>query len=108
MNDRELMQMALNAMESFESGTNGLYKGEFAEECKALRDRLAEDMPVKILGPNLENILNAAGFYKKREWVGLTDKEIEKIALKCWFGGVNYGQEKFAKYILAELKDKNT
>jgi hypothetical protein len=41
-NDRELMRMALNAMESFESGTNGLYKGEFAEERKALRDRLAQ------------------------------------------------------------------
>jgi len=39
--DRELMQMVLDAMESFESGTNGLYKGEFAEERKALRDRLA-------------------------------------------------------------------
>jgi hypothetical protein len=40
--DRELMQMALDAMESFESGTNGLYKGEFAEERKALRERLAQ------------------------------------------------------------------
>ena len=48
MTDREAMQMALDAMESFESGTNGLYKGEFAEERKALRDRLAwpEPMPV--------------------------------------------------------------
>jgi hypothetical protein len=40
MTDRELMQMVLDAMESFESGTNGLYQGEFAEERKALRDRL--------------------------------------------------------------------
>jgi hypothetical protein len=42
MSDRKLMQMVLNALESFESGTNGLYKGEFAEEIKALRDRLAQ------------------------------------------------------------------
>jgi len=37
--------MALDAMESFESGTNGLYKGEFAKERKALRDRLAQPEP---------------------------------------------------------------
>jgi hypothetical protein len=45
MTDRELMQMALDAMESFESGTNGLYKGEFAEERKALRERLERPEP---------------------------------------------------------------
>ena len=32
------------------------------------------EMPTKIFGPNLEQILNAAGFYR-REWVGLTDEE---------------------------------
>jgi hypothetical protein len=32
-------------------------------------------MPTKIVGPNLEQILNAAGFYRQREWVGLTDEE---------------------------------
>jgi hypothetical protein len=37
--------MVLDALESFESGTNGLYKGEFAEERKALRDRLAQPEP---------------------------------------------------------------
>jgi hypothetical protein len=49
------MQMVLDALESFESGTNGLYKGEFAEERKALRDRLEQP---------------------EREWIGLTDEEI--------------------------------
>ena len=29
--------------------------------------------PTKLLGPNLEQILNSAGFYRKREWEGLTD-----------------------------------
>ena len=42
MTDRELMQMALDAFESFESATDGLYKGEFAEERKALQERLAQ------------------------------------------------------------------
>jgi hypothetical protein len=35
-------------------------------------------MPTKIFAPNLEQILNAAGFYR-REWVGLTDEEIELL-----------------------------
>jgi hypothetical protein len=73
MTDRELMQMVLDAMESFESGTNGLYKGEFAEERKALRDRLAwpetnEDyMPWKFKPP------------PKREWIDLDHIEIGNL-----------------------------
>jgi hypothetical protein len=39
------MQMALDAFESFESATDGLYKGEFAEERKALQERLAQPEP---------------------------------------------------------------
>ena len=35
-------QMALDAMKSFESGTNGLFAGEFAEEIAALSSALAE------------------------------------------------------------------
>ena len=27
--------------------------------------------PTKIFGPNLEETLNAAGFYRKKDWVGL-------------------------------------
>ena len=79
MTDRELMQMALDAMQSFESGTNGLYKGEFAEERKALRDRLAQP---------------------EREWVGLTDDEV----WECYSdrGSVFY------RAIEAKLKEKNT
>jgi hypothetical protein len=67
MTDRELMQMALDAMESFESGTNGLYKGEFAEERKALRDRLAR--------PTCQENRHVAD-NATREWVGLTDEEV--------------------------------
>lgn len=33
--------------------------------------------PTKIFGPNLEELLNSAGFYRKREWVGLTLNEAE-------------------------------
>jgi hypothetical protein len=29
------------------------------------------EQPTKIFGPNLEELLNGAGFYRKKEWVGL-------------------------------------
>ena len=40
---REAAQQALEAMSSFESGTGGLYEGEFSAEIAALRAALAED-----------------------------------------------------------------
>jgi hypothetical protein len=58
-------------------------------------------MPAKIFGPNLEQILNAAGFYR-REWVGLTDEDIEGI-LDCdrgWLVDI--------KKVEQILKEKNT
>ncbi len=33
----------------------------------------------EIFGPNLVEVLNAAGFYKKKEWVGLTDEEMRLL-----------------------------
>ena len=35
-----------------------------------------QQMPTKIVGPNLVGVLNAAGFYKQEAWVGLTDEEL--------------------------------
>jgi hypothetical protein len=35
--------------------------------------------PTKIFGPGLEELLNRAGFFRKREWVGLTDEERHSI-----------------------------
>ncbi len=87
MTDRELMQMALDAMESFEGGTNGLYKGEFAEERKALRDRLAQP-----------------------KWVGLTDIEIIDIskATSIYGSDNHYEVLEFVASIEAKLKEKNS
>ena len=56
-------------------------------------------MPTKIFGPNLEQILNAAGFYR-REWVGLTDDEVEFIADSEW-------EEAFVRLVESKLKEKN-
>ena len=50
---REAAQQALEAMSSFESGTGGLYEGEFSAEIAALRAALAEPVqePVAWLTP---------------------------------------------------------
>ncbi len=86
MTNRELMQMVLNTLELFESGTNGIYEGEFAEERKALRDRLAQP-----------------------EWVGLTDTEIIDISKSTSVYGPDNHYEvfEFVASIEAKLKDKN-
>ena len=62
-------------------------------------------MPTKLVGPNLVEILNAAGFYKKKEWVGLTDAEIDEgnkqswVTKQAWESAVWWASEK--------LKEKN-
>ena len=35
--------------------------------------------PTKICGPNLEETLNAAGFYRKKEWVGITKAQLKLL-----------------------------
>ena len=44
--------------------------------------KLYNKQPTKIFGPSLEEILNSAGFYRKREWISLTDEEIDYQAKK--------------------------
>lgn len=85
---REAAIKALDAMTSFESGTNGLYQGEFAEEIAALKAALADgdkvasgetvqepqlkrihplDMPLEVFVADLStrprNIINAEMMY---------------------------------------------
>ena len=56
--------------------------------------------PTKLLGPNLEEVLNSAGFYKKRKWVNLTDDEFDSIDPKL-------SLFQFYKAIETKLKEKN-
>lgn len=75
-----------------------------------LRAALAEtQMPTKICGPNLVGILNAAGFYRKKEWVGLTDEEIDEADEQTWAEDhKSWGIHDFARAVEAKLKDKNS
>ncbi len=79
------------------------------EEIDELRQALIMfQHSTKIFGPGLEELLNSAGFYRKREWVGLTDEEVFELAdTNLYDGGKNYGVLAFAKAIEQALKEKN-
>ena len=118
MNDRELMQMALDALEEYEDGQ----KVYFDDEIEALRARLAQPEPEpvacdcdatawcamykkchrKMLG--LKPFVNSP----QREWQGLTDEEIETEAARIL---VTLTQDVWpvalSRAIEAKLKEKN-
>jgi hypothetical protein len=77
----------------------------YHELIEELRARLAqpEQMPTKIIGPILEDVLNAAGFYKRREWVGLTEDEATILFRLC----LGRPYDDFWRAIEAKLKEKN-
>ena len=71
-----------------------------------LKQSLTTDFkqPTKICGPNLEETLNAAGFYRKKEWIGLTREELAEIFANCDLderGAV-------AHMVEVKLRNKNT
>lgn len=124
MTDKEVMQMALDAMVSFSTGTNGLYEGEFAEEIAALRTALSqpEQEPVawKYETPAYVSLQwKQRGDWRdgtwtalytvplQRPWQGLTDEEVESafMANTCCDDLVVY--EHIARAIEAKLKEKN-
>jgi hypothetical protein len=100
MTDRELMQQALDALEQFCTYNAMLQPLETRD---ALRARLADEMPTKIFGPNLEEILNATGFFKKKEWVELTDDDMLMIYAQP-HEGFKYS---LGRMVQALLKEKN-
>ena len=69
-------------------------------------NRVIKEEPTKIFGPNLEAILNRAGFQRPREWVGLTDRDIDE----CYFAArqPDFDVWAFAEEIEAVLKEKNS
>ncbi len=83
------------------------------EEIEALEAALLEkQMPTKICGPNLVEILNAAGFYRKKEWVGLTGPEVDaaykSVSDKEWAINGLADARVFFCAIETKLRGKNT
>ena len=71
----------------------------------AQKEAWSNQQPTKIFGPNLEEILNSAGFYKKREWASLTDEEVFDAIDDVLEGG---GWLDVARALEAAIKEKNT
>jgi len=83
MSDRELMQMALDALEAALSNDQP-YISRSKETAEALRARLAQP---------------------EHKWVGMTDEEIKSIRVAC--GNPLALHIEFARAIEAKLKEKN-
>ena len=110
MTDRELMQMALDALEAEHSAIYGT--SQTARAIKALRARLAqpEQEPVA----KYSDIISDGGLDPRnkfdtappqREWQGLTDEEQGQVAWAC--GAMSADWLEFARAIEAKLKEKN-
>lgn len=88
--------------------SEGMIRARMQEEIDELRQALRMfQQPTKIFGPSLEEILNSAGFYRKREWVGLTDDEVAQAMYRADAIITGPMQFRFAKEIEAKLKEKN-
>jgi hypothetical protein len=111
MTDRELMQMAIDALEQ-PSPIGGFNNQEYV--AKALRDRLAQPEPEPVAWGNKKGEFKvhqeadedfkstALPFYttsQKREWVGLTEDE-KQFFKAMGFSGIDI--------VEAKLKEKNT
>ena len=121
----EAMKQALEALEELmPTGSATLHLRDSA--ITALRQAIEEEerdnrFPAKLSSPNLEQILNAAGFYRKKKWIGLTKEDIDALQYSgdtrvdyVLYDEGDYGvdidifPEKFARAIEAKLKEKNT
>jgi hypothetical protein len=101
---RAIMQQALDALRHHRQQTTFQFQ-QTNDAIAALEKELAKpEMPTKIFGPNLEQILNAAGFYR-REWVGLTDEDTANICMQSDIN--NWHDEQVIAATEAKLKEKN-
>ena len=104
MTDRELMQMALEALES-DCGATKFGASE------ALRARLAQPEPEPVAWMHDSHVGFNVPLYTappQREWKGLTDDEIDELAEANLDFNWKDGVEDFARAIEAKLKEKNT
>jgi hypothetical protein len=103
MTDRELMQMALDALDTLGAGTS--YKTH--NTAKALRDRLAQPESVHASDMSQKRVDETAK--SGHEWVGLTDEEVGGLTVFDRLHDVEVPiLADFVRAIEAKLKEKNT
>jgi hypothetical protein len=100
----ELERNAIAAIKAALAQPNSEYERGFVDgmqkQMQSSVDK-AVNAPIKLCGPNLVEILNSAGFYR-REWAGLTTKDIHVIE-------ENAPTKQWAVLMTeATLKEKNT
>ena len=113
MTDRELMQMALNALEEYtdivqtdvdsEGSCESIDCSEPARNAiKALRERLL--LPDLNSTVEIAEVMEKIGWLKKKEWVGLTEEEawgmLEQMSLGASVEDI--------RFIEAKLKERNS
>ena len=108
MTKDEALKMALEALEYHTAQTRPII--ETMATINVIKEALAQpnavySAPTKLCGPNLVEILNSAGFYKKREWVGLTTDERDHFTYIDAKDKARF--RKHSDYIEATLKEKN-
>ena len=75
---------------TFVAGDGGLYSQAYrnSREMIDVAVKMEREKPTH---PNLEQVLNSAGFYRKREWEGLTLEDIQDLnASKDWIAGAKW------------------
>jgi len=97
MTDRELMQMAIDALEQ-PSPIGGFDNQAYV--AKALRNRLAHPEPVHASDRSQERVDETEKH--EHEWVGLTKEEVD-----CWELPEKPTVFEFAQFVEAKLKEKN-
>jgi hypothetical protein len=116
MTDRELMQMALDALEEIIAGCGFLKEEQDTpedskklatlvhEDCSTISDALRE----RLAQPEYDFECPRCGHCcQQREWVGLTDEELEEAETGCWYMG-NFYHSIYAQNIEDKLKEKNS
>jgi len=114
MNDRERLEAILDVVRDY-LPPDGISRREAMNKIIGLVDPLPEQtkfqesssgQPTTLMGPNLEGILNSAGFFKKREWVSLSHEDFVNEWSKTK-GDIGFRLIRFAYDIEAKLKEKN-
>ena len=106
---RKAAEMALAKLDHlWEIAVDERMNTDVLPEIQALRQALAQEWVCCVCGePEALGIVHSADapcfHYTKREWIGLTDEEVE-----AWRGNYDFFDSALVREVEAKLKEKNT